>query len=125
MILLLVFAAVGVALGAIGIYGVVSYAVSQRTRELGIRVALGAVEQSLVRLVLGEAARLALAGAALGTLGALAAARALRTLVFGVTTTDPLTYAVLAAFIVGVALLATYLPARRAARTDPIAALRE
>ena len=124
MVLLLVFAGVGVVLGAVGIYGVVSYAVGQRTRELGIRAALGAGESSLVKLVVGEGARLALAGAALGMIGALVAARALRTLVFGVTTTDPLTYLILAGLIVGVALVATYIPARRAARADPVAALR-
>jgi ABC-type antimicrobial peptide transport system permease subunit len=98
--------------------------VGQRTRELGIRAALGAGESSLVKLVVGEGARLALAGAALGMIGALVAARALRTLVFGVTTTDPLTYLILAGLIVGVALVATYIPARRAARADPVAALR-
>ena len=124
MLLLLIFAGVGMTLGAVGIYGVVSYAVNQRTRELGIRAALGAMERSLVGLVLRDGTRLALGGAVLGTIGALAAARALRTLVFGVTTTDPVTYVALAGVMVAVALVATYIPARRAARADPVSALR-
>jgi ABC-type antimicrobial peptide transport system permease subunit len=122
--LLLAFAGVGLALGAVGIYGVISYAVSQRTRELGIRVALGAIEGRIVSMVVGEGIRMAALGIFLGGVAASMAARSLRTLVFGVATTDPTTYVVVAAVLTFVALAASYVPARRASRVDPVTALR-
>jgi putative ABC transport system permease protein len=122
--LLLAFAGVGLALGAVGIYGVISYAVTQRTRELGIRVALGAVEGRIVSMVLNDGIRMAAIGIVLGAVAATVAARSLRTLVFGVATTDWLTYIGVAAVLTVVALAASYIPARRASRVDPLIALR-
>jgi putative ABC transport system permease protein len=123
-LLLLAFAGVGLVLGAVGIYGVISYAVSQRTRELGIRVALGAIETRIVAMVVGDGLRLAAIGIASGAMAAVFAARSLRTLVFGVETTNLGTYAVVAAVLGLVSLAASYIPARRAARVDPLIALR-
>jgi predicted permease len=124
MALLVAFAGLGLTLGMVGVYGVVAYATEQRTREIGIRTALGARPATVVALVLGHGARLAAAGVALGLLGALAASRALGALVYGVSTTDPLTYASLALLVVAVTLAASWVPARRAATGDPLAALR-
>ena len=123
-LLLLAFAGVGLALGAVGIYGVISYAVTQRTRELGIRVALGAMQGRIVSMVVGEGIRMAGIGIVLGAAAAVVAARALRTLVFGVATTDLATYGAVAAILTVVALAASYIPARRASRVDPLIALR-
>ena len=123
-LLLLAFAAVGLTLGAIGIYGVISYAVSQRTRELGIRVALGAIERSIVGMVVGDGLRLAAIGIVSGAIAAIFAARSLRTLVFGVATTDAWTYIAVASVLAIVAAAASYVPARRASRVDPLTALR-
>jgi putative ABC transport system permease protein len=123
-ILLLAFAGVGLALGAIGIYGVISYGVSQRTRELGIRTALGALEGRIVLMVLREGVQLAIAGILIGGVGALVAARSLHSLVFGVTTTDVPVYASVAFVLAAVAVLASWIPARRAAKVDPLVALR-
>ena len=124
MLLLLSFAAVGVALGGVGIYGIISYDVSQRTRELGIRAALGAASRSLAGLVLRRAVTLALIGIAVGSVGALATVRALESLVFGVEVRDPLTFIALSVFLVVVAVVAAHVPARRALRIDPATALR-
>jgi len=124
MLLLLGFAAIGVALGAVGIYGIISYDVSQRTREIGIRSALGAARLSLTALVLRRAFALAVIGIAVGTVAALAFARALQSLVFGVQVRDPITYVALALFLLVIALLAAHVPARRALRVDPVLALR-
>jgi predicted permease len=123
-LLLLAFASVGLVLGAVGIYGVISYAVGQRTRELGIRVALGAIEGRIVSMVVGDGLRLAAVGIACGAVAAVFAARSLRTLVFGVETTDLSTYIAVAAVLAAVSLAASYIPARRAARVDPLNALR-
>jgi putative ABC transport system permease protein len=123
-LLLVAFAAIGLVLGAVGIYGVISYAVSQRTRELGIRTALGALEGRIVRMILGEGARLAGLGIALGAFGSLLGARSLRSLVFGVGTNDPWVYAVVAVTLALVAMAASLVPAWRAARIDPLVALR-
>ncbi len=118
------FATTALVLAALGIYGVIAYGVVQRTRELGIRMALGARRDDVLRLVLRQGMVPVLAGLALGLGGAAAASRVLRGLLYGVGGTDPITYAVVAAFLAAVALLASYLPARRAAMTDPLVALR-
>jgi predicted permease len=124
MLLLALFAGTALVLSAIGIYGVMAYFVSQRTQEIGIRIALGASTRDLLRLVLGEGVRLAAAGVVVGLLGALALTRAVSSLLYRVDPRDPWTFAALAAALTAVALVACYLPARRAARVDPINALR-
>jgi ABC-type antimicrobial peptide transport system permease subunit len=123
--LLALFAIVALVLAGVGIYGVVSYAVARRTREIGIRVALGASRGDVLRLVIGRGA--ALAGIALlfGLVGAVVATRVLRTLLFDVTPTDPATYLAVMALMAGCALLASWIPARRAARVHPADALRD
>ena len=118
------FAALAVALGAVGIYGVISYSVAQRTREIGIRMALGARKHEVVRLVVGQGARLALLGVGIGLLGARLLTRFMASLLYGVGATDPLTYAIVAILLVLVAMAASYIPARRAMRVDPVVALR-
>jgi putative ABC transport system permease protein len=123
-LLLGIFAGVALLLASVGIYGVIAYSVEQRTREIGIRMALGAQQGAVLRLVVGEGARLALAGIALGALGAFALSRALTRLLYGISATDPLTYLCLAAALAAVALFACWLPARRAVRVDPALALR-
>ena len=124
MLLLTAFAAVAVALAAIGIYGVLAYVVGQRTQEIGVRLAIGATPANVVTLFVREGAVLTLAGVVCGLAGALALTRALSTLLFGVTTTDPATFAAVAGALALVALVASYVPARRAARVDPVTALR-
>ena len=118
------FAAAAVLLAVIGLYGVLAYLVAQRTREIGVRVALGAQPADVLRLTLGRGIRLTLLGLGLGLLGALLLTRVMASLLYGVTATDPGTFAAVAALLAVVALLASYLPARRAARVDPIVALR-
>jgi putative ABC transport system permease protein len=124
MLLLASFASVAVLLAAIGVYGVLAYLVSQRTQEIGVRLAIGATPADVVRLFVREGAGLTLIGVAAGLAGAVAVTRALSTLLFGVTTTDPITFAAVAGTLGIVALLASYVPARRAAKVDPMAALR-
>jgi putative ABC transport system permease protein len=124
LLLLGIFAAVSLTLTAVGIFGVMSYAVVQRTREIGIRMALGAAPGAVLRMVIGGALALAVGGMALGLGGALVLTRVLESLVFGVSTTDPLTYAGVAGALTAVVLLASYIPARRATRVDPAVALR-
>jgi putative ABC transport system permease protein len=117
-------AAMALALAAVGLYGLVSYTVAQRTREIGVRVALGAMPGQVIRLIVGRGLRLVGAGLALGLAGSIAAARALSSFLFGVSATDPVTIASVALLLLGVAALASYLPARRALGVDPVAALR-
>jgi putative ABC transport system permease protein len=118
------FAAGALLLAAIGMYGVIAYGVAQRTREMGIRMALGANRQRILRLVLGEGVRLALIGAALGLVAAFVSTRLIQSLLFEVVATDPLTFVLTPLLLAGVALLATYIPARRATRLDPTLAIR-
>jgi putative ABC transport system permease protein len=122
--LLVIFASVAVLLAAIGIYGIMSYTVAQRTREIGIRAALGAQRRDLLQMVLGRGLKLTLIGITLGVAGAFGLTRLMSNLLFGVSATDPLTFAGVAALLVIVALLASYLPARRATKIDPLVALR-
>jgi ABC-type antimicrobial peptide transport system permease subunit len=111
-------------LSSIGIYGVLSYVVGQRSREIGIRIALGAQRADVLRLMLGEGMKMALVGVAIGIVAALALTRLMVQMLFGVSATDPLTFLGVAAVLAGVALAACYIPARRAMRVDPIVALR-
>jgi putative ABC transport system permease protein len=124
MTLLTVFAALALALATVGIYGVMSYAVSQRTQEIGIRVALGAQASDIRRMILGRGARLALAGALLGLAGALGAVRLLSSMLFHVRPMDPEIFLGVSALLILVALLACWIPARRAMRVDPVVTLR-
>jgi predicted permease len=114
----------GTLLAALGIYGVLTYSVSQRIREIGIRIALGAQRSHVLRLVVGHGLRLAILGAALGVIVALAITRGMSSLLFGVSATDPLTLAIVLLVVTAVAALAAYIPARRATRVDPMVALR-
>jgi len=123
-VLLGVFGAVALILAGIGIYGVISYSVAQRTREIGIRVALGASERSLLRLVLDRGVVLTGVGLAIGLAGAFGLTRLMASMLFGVGARDPMTMASVAFVLAGVAMLASYVPARRAMKVDPIVALR-
>ena len=124
MLLLGLFATLALTLATVGIYGVISYAVSQRTREIGVRMALGARQVDVLRLILGEGLKLVLAGVALGIIAALAMTRLLTTMLYGVSVTNPLIFLSVVALLVAVSLAACFVPARRAMRVDPMVALR-
>jgi predicted permease len=119
-----VFAALALTLAAVGIYGVISYSVTQRRPEIGMRMALGAQWQDIVRLIVGHGARLALIGTAIGIAASLALTRLMKTLLFGVSATDPITFVSVSILLIIVAVAACYIPARRAMRVDPMVALR-
>ncbi|MGH9688745.1 MAG: FtsX-like permease family protein, partial [Candidatus Acidiferrales bacterium] len=124
MILLAIFAALALLLSCIGIYGVISYLAGQRTHEIGVRMALGAQPSQVLRLILGQGAKMALIGIAVGLAASLALTRLMTKMLFGVSAYDPLTFLGVAALLIVVALAACYIPARRAMRVDPMIALR-
>jgi putative ABC transport system permease protein len=124
MLLLAIFAGVALVLAAVGIYGVMSYSVAQRTHEIGIRMALGAQTMTVLKLAIGYGLKLVLAGIAIGLIAAFALTRVMSTLLFGVTATDPTTFALISLLLIAVAAIASYIPARRATRVNPIIALR-
>jgi putative ABC transport system permease protein len=124
MILLGIFAALAVVLASIGIYGVISYAVGQRTNEIGLRVTLGAQRADVLRLVLGDGAVMALLGVSIGTAAAFGLTHLLANMLYGISARDPVTFAIVAILLSAVALAASYIPARRAMRVDPMVALR-
>jgi putative ABC transport system permease protein len=124
LILLAVLAIVALVLAAVGIFSVMSYAVTQRTTEIGIRMALGAEQRDVFKLIVGHAARLVVIGAVIGVVGALMSSRAIGTLLYGVQPADPWTFAAIVVVIATTALVASYLPARRAAKVDPLVAIR-
>jgi putative ABC transport system permease protein len=123
-LLMAVFAGLALLLAAVGIYGVISYSVRQRTREIGVRMALGARRADLVSMVLRRGLAVALLGVVCGALGSAALARVLASLLFGTSRADPLTFAAISVVLLAVAALACYVPARRASRLDPAVALR-
>ena len=124
LVMLGIAASMALALGVIGIYGVISYTVSQQVREIGIRLALGAQSGDVLSMVLKEGAKLALLGVFIGVFAAFGLARLMTSLLFGVTAHDPLTFACVATLLVSVTLLACYVPARRSMKIDPMVALR-
>ena len=123
MLLLALFALVAVFLAAVGLYGVVAYTVSQRTREIGLRMAIGAQPGNVLRLILGHGMKLAVAGVAIGVASAIALGHLVQTMLFEVEPSNPLSYAATAVALLVIATLACYVPARRAMRVDPIIAL--
>ena len=125
MAIVSLFAAAGLLLAAAGVYGLIAYSIAQRTRELGIRIALGATPGSILRGVVWQGARLALAGIAIGAAAAVALTRTIAGFVWGVSTLDPLTFALVPLLLLAVAAIASLLPALRATRLNPLTAIRE
>jgi putative ABC transport system permease protein len=123
-LLLSIFAGIATILAAIGIYGVISYLVTRRTHEIGVRIALGANARDILALIVGRGLLLAIFGVFIGLAGALAVTRVLAKMLFGVTTTDLTTFAGMSALLIGIVFVACYVPARRAMRVDPLVALR-
>ena len=123
--LISVFAAMALVLASIGLYGVISYSVRQRTREIGVRMAFGANESIILRLVLGRAMVLGLAGVGAGIVASFVSTRTVSSLLYGVSAVDPVTFLGIPFVLVAVTLLASYVPARRAMRVDPVVALRD
>lgn len=123
-LLLALFAAIALALAVIGIYGVMAYAVSRRTHEIGIRLALGAEPGRILRMILNQGLILILTGAVIGLIGAMALTRMMSQLLFGVSATDPAVFAIISLLLIAFALVACFLPARKATQIDPLAALR-
>jgi putative ABC transport system permease protein len=124
MVLLSAFSGVALVLAALGIYGVISYGVSQRTHEVGIRMALGAQRSDVLKLVVRQAMIVVLAGVGIGLLASWALTRIMKSLLFNVSVTDPLTFTVIAVLMILIALLASLIPAKRATKVDPLVALR-
>ena len=124
MSLITVFAGLALLLGAVGIYGVMSFTVTQRTREMGVRLALGASKADVRRLVLGQALRLALVGVLVGLVAAVAGGRLMSTMLFDVSPADPLVFAIVAVLLSAVCVIASYVPAWRATKVDPITSMR-
>jgi putative ABC transport system permease protein len=125
MVLLTIFGAIALVLAAVGVYGLMSYSVEQATHDIGVRLALGAARRDILSLVLAHGMKLTTAGLVVGTAGAVAASRLLSKMLYGVTAGDPATYAIVVGALGAIALVASYLPARRAVRVDPIIALRQ
>jgi putative ABC transport system permease protein len=124
MLLLAVFASLAIALAGIGLYGVISYSVTQRTQEIGLRMALGAERHDVLRLVLNQGLHLIAAGLVVGLLGSLVLTRLIETLLFQLSPTDPMTFLAVASLLTAIALAATLIPALRATKVDPMVALR-
>jgi ABC-type antimicrobial peptide transport system permease subunit len=125
LLTLALFAAMALALASVGIYGVIAFSVGRRTQEIGIRIALGATPRRIQESFLGESMMLTAAGLALGLVGAVVLTRTLSSLLYGVTATDPATFFALSLFLAAIATAAAYLPARRAAKVDPMTSLRQ
>jgi putative ABC transport system permease protein len=124
VILIGFFGVTALLLATAGVFGVVAYSVSRRTREIGVRIALGAASGDVLGMILGQGLRTILVGVAIGIAGSLALTRAVESLLFGVTATDPLTFGGVTLLLIAAALLACYIPARRATKVDPMVALR-
>jgi len=124
MLILLVFATVALTLASVGLYGVVAHGVTERTHEIGVRMALGAEPHHVLRLVVRQGLSMAVIGTAIGVAASVALSRTVQSLLFGVTATDPMTFGAVVAMLLGVALVACYIPAWRATRVDPTTALR-